>query len=749
MTSPPGSSGPGLLTPPEPSSLPPHAGKRLARLGDVVFKGICQGAALLIIGVAALLLVVLVWKAWEAITTLGPQFLVGQRWDPEPTHRIFGAWPFIWGTVRTSAIAMVIAVPLGVGTAAFLSEIAPAWVRRGGSFLVEMLAAIPSVVYGFWGLAVLAPLLEEIIAFLGGVPQGGLGILSAGLILSIMIVPYVAAVSYDVCRAVPHSQRAAALALGATRWQMIWSTVLPYARPGIVGGCFLALGRALGETMAVTMLIGNKAQVSNSLLDPGNSIASVIANEFQEATYELYLSALVALGLVLLLVTVIVNSLARLLIWRIGRVAHTGSAAPSTWGWIVSLGSRALLPLCLFLVAAWLVEPLVMANLGPLGDWPTALPAVNVVLVGVVVLAGVLAVRELLGRLPRDGRWRRQLGWALLGLSAAATLGSLALILWRSLAPAEGDFAPALSNEELGIVVTAGGVICATFLLWRFTRNAGRINALMTAVLALCLVVTAGCLLVILAYLIYMGVGALNWDFFTKLPAPVGEAGGGFANAIYGSFLIVGLATLFAVPVGLLAAIYLAEYRRTRLGPTVRFIGELLGGVPSIVIGLFVYALVVRPMGHFSGWAGALALAVMMIPIVMRASEEALKLVPEALRQASHALGATQWQTVVRVIVPAALPAIITAVFLAIARVAGETAPLLLTAFGNRFWPNSPNEPTPSLPVFIYLYAISPYDDWHQQAWAGALVLLVIIMGLNFGIRVATGKRVLSASRAD
>jgi phosphate transport system permease protein len=174
----------------------------------------------------------------------------------------------------------------------------------------------------------------------------------------------------------------------------------------------------------------------------------------------------------------------------------------------------------------------------------------------------------------------------------------------------------------------------------------------------------------------------------------------------------------------------------------------LLGGVPSIVIGIFAYTVVVLPMGHFSGWAGAFALGVMMLPIVMRASEEALKLVPESLRHASHALGASRWQMMVRVVVPAALPSIITAVFLSIARVAGETAPLLLTASGNSLWPQSPNDFTPSLPVIIFTYAVSPYDDWHRQAWAAALVLLTVVMVLNFGVRLAAGKRVLTASNA-
>jgi phosphate transport system permease protein len=181
----------------------------------------------------------------------------------------------------------------------------------------------------------------------------------------------------------------------------------------------------------------------------------------------------------------------------------------------------------------------------------------------------------------------------------------------------------------------------------------------------------------------------------------------------------------------------------------VRFIGELLGGVPSIVIGIFAATLFLPVMHHPSGWAGSFALAVMMIPIVMRTSEESLKLVPPAIRNASYALGASQWQTVLRVSVPAALPAIITGVFLAIARIGGETAPLLLAAGGNRYYPTSPGDRTPSLPVYIFNYAMSPYDDWKRQAWAAALVLLVVVMLLNFGIRWLTGKRVLLASRAE
>jgi phosphate transport system permease protein len=292
----------------------------------------------------------------------------------------------------------------------------------------------------------------------------------------------------------------------------------------------------------------------------------------------------------------------------------------------------------------------------------------------------------------------------------------------------------------------------------RKNRYARIVNHVMTGLLGLCLALTVVPLFLILGYITYRGLGALNWAFFTELPRPQGEPGGGLKNALWGSLMMVGLATLFAVPLGILAAIFLGEYRRHRLVPVIRFIGELLNGVPSIVMGTFVYALVhflihqlhvLSPRQQFSGWAGAFVLGIMMIPIVMRGSEEALKLVPESLRNASYALGAQQWQSVIRVAVPAAMSAIITAVFLAIARITGETAPLLMTAFGNMGMPRSPSDQTPALPVYIYQYSMSGYTPWEEQAWGAALVLLAFVMVLNVGIRLLTGRRVVLASRAD
>jgi phosphate transport system permease protein len=611
------------------SNQSPPAGGRLwqgvrsllgiGSLADWLFRQISQSTALIVILLVGLIVALLSLQAWPAIRGLGVWILLGSDWDP--THGRFGGLAFVYGSVVTSLLAMLLAVPLGVGTATFLAEVAPAWLRRGGSFLVELLAAIPSVVYGFWGIAFLAPNVQKLFNLLGGPNVGGKGLLSAGLILVIMIVPYVAAVSHDACRAVPRAQREAALALGATRWQTIWGVVLPYARSGILGGCFLALGRAIGETMAVTMLIGNAAVLEMLPFGRGYSIPSLLAQKLPSNDSRMEEAALIALSLLLFLLTILMNSLGRVLIWRVGRSTRK-----------------------------------------------------------------------------RGG----------------------------------GFF---LSRERNG------------FLTPLF------VNRVMTGVLGLCLVLTCLPLFLILGYITYRGAGALSWDFFVRLPKPQGETGGGLGNALAGSGILVGLATLLALPVGLLAAIFLSEYRTSRLAPVVRFFGELLGGVPSIVVGTFVYAFVrlliqvglLRPREQFSGWAGAFALAILMVPILLRASEEALKMVPQALRNASYALGAHQWQTVRRVIVPAALPALITGAFLAIARIAGETAPLLMTAFGSDRWSFAPNDKMAFLPLYIFQYSMSGDPIFENQAWAAALVLLAFVMVLNIGIRLLTGKRIVRA----
>ena len=242
-------------------------------------------------------------------------------------------------------------------------------------------------------------------------------------------------------------------------------------------------------------------------------------------------------------------------------------------------------------------------------------------------------------------------------------------------------------------------------------------------------------------YLLVSGATSVNWDFFTQLPAPVGEKGGGMANAIVGTLQLLALASLIGIPIGVLGGVYLAEYGSARINWGLRFVADVLNGVPSITWGVVVYGLVVLRFKSFSAYAGGLALGLMMIPLIMRTTEEVLLLVPNGYREASLALGISRWKTIINIVMKTASKGIITGILLALARVAGETAPLLFTAFGNRFWNRNLAEPIAALPLQIFSYAISPYDDWHRQAWAGALVLVVGIFIVNVLVRFLTRER--------
>jgi phosphate transport system permease protein len=267
------------------------------------------------------------------------------------------------------------------------------------------------------------------------------------------------------------------------------------------------------------------------------------------------------------------------------------------------------------------------------------------------------------------------------------------------------------------------------------------VNVAMSVATALAAGLVVLPLLLIFGFLMYQGVVALNVDFFTQLPKPVGEPGGGMANAIVGTLILVGLAACLGLPLGILGGLYLAESRDRRLPWIARFLADVLNGVPSIVIGIFAYGVAVLPFRRFSALAGGFALAIIMLPIVIRTSEELVRLVPSSMREAALALGIPEWKVLLRIVLPTARAGIITGVMVAVARVAGETAPLLFTAFGNRFWHQGLDQPIAALPLQIFAYAISPYDDWHRQAWAGALVLIGMVFVVSLAARVATSGR--------
>lgn len=267
-------------------------------------------------------------------------------------------------------------------------------------------------------------------------------------------------------------------------------------------------------------------------------------------------------------------------------------------------------------------------------------------------------------------------------------------------------------------------------------------NRVMAGMTFLCTLAVLTPLFLILAFLASTGLSALNWDFFTKLPGAAGEPGGGMANAIVGTLVLITLAGVIGIPIGVLGGTFLSEYPTTRLSHAARFAADVMNGIPSIVMGLFAYVLIVLPMHHFSALSGGVALGIMLIPTVMRTTEEIVRLVPQSVREASLALGIPIWKTTLRVVIPTAAAGIVTGIMVGLARIAGETAPLLFTAFGNRFWNRDILQPIAALPLQIFAYAISPFDDWHRQAWAGALVLVTIVLIVNITARYAAGRQV-------
>ena len=272
-------------------------------------------------------------------------------------------------------------------------------------------------------------------------------------------------------------------------------------------------------------------------------------------------------------------------------------------------------------------------------------------------------------------------------------------------------------------------------------RRRGLTNTVMVVLTYVAAVLATLPLLLILFHLARAGVGALSLDFFTKMPEPVGEAGGGLANGIVGTLELIAIAAAVGLPVGIGAGLYVAEKKTTLLANSVRFLSDVLNGLPSIVMGIFAWQLLVRPIGHFSALAGGIALGAMMIPLVTRTTEEMIKVVPGSLREAALALGYSRWRASLAVVLRTALPGIVTGALVAVARIAGETAPLLFTAFGNQFWSTSPMQPIAALPLQIFTYAISPYDEWHALAWAGALVLILLVLLISIAARAATRAR--------
>jgi phosphate transport system permease protein len=561
----------------------------------------------------------------------------------------------------TSILALMIAVPAAIGIALATVVLLPKKLRGPVGTMINLLAAVPSVIFGLWGLTVLVPFLTPVLEWLS-TTFGGLNIfgwhpfegpitsgsyLISALVLAVMVLPIITAIIREVLLTVPRDQQEAAYALGATRWEMVRNSMLPWARSGIVGASALGLGRAVGETIAIALLLGNSPGIFTSLVGPGSTLASIIALQTGEAS-GLQLSALTALAVVLFVLAFGINALARLLVRR-----HEGGAARK----------------------GGLVSRIVT---GIVGLFPRRAPK------------NVQASPPLAAGAPPPPPPRRE---------PATISGSASLSRSRRVRSRLGE----------GVVwfSLAFGMVPLILVIWEMVR---------------------------------LGLPAISGSFFTELPpTDPSSYAGGISNALVGTLILMGIATLIAAPLGILTALFIRDVARPgtisgKIGSAVGFVVDILLGVPSIVVGLIVYLGVVIVMGHFSALAGGIALAIIMFPVVVRASDEVLQLVPQAQKEAAMALGAPKWRTTLAIVIPAALPGIITGVLLGVARASGETAPLLFTSLGNQFFSTALNEPISAIPQLIYQRTIQVATPASLQlAWGAALVLVAIIFILNIG----------------
>jgi phosphate transport system permease protein len=571
-----------------------------------------------------------------------PDVIFGDFWNPTGITPSYGVFPLIVGTLLVTLGAMAIAVFLGLASAIYLSELAPSKVKAVAKPAIELLAGIPSVVYGFFGLIILTDWLR--VTF--DVPSGE-SWLAGSILLGIMALPTIISVSEDSLNMVPRMFKEGSLALGATHWQTISRVLVPSAISGITAAVILGMGRAIGETMAVIMVCGNAAVIPEpitNVLSPVRTLTGTLGIEMGEvAVGSMHYSALFAVAVVLLAITLIVNLSAVAILKHI-RSKHgaesSGRTLFSPESERLKLVFRAVLVLLAILIVFYLFSPIL----------------------------------------------------------AVSILTSLAVLL-----VAKDRLSPKVSQK------------IAFSLLW------GAIAAVL-------------CVLgIILLYIIVNGLPALTWEFLTQPPRDLGRAGGIFP-AIVGTLYLVGGAIAFALPIGIGAAIYLSEYTRgdNRITGIIRTGIDLLNGMPSIVFGLFGFAFLVIFLNFgVSLLAGMITLGLMILPTIIRTTEEALKSVPVSVREGSLALGATKWQTISRVVLPPAVPGILTGTILSIGRAAGETAPILFTAavFSKRFLPTSVSEPVMALPYHLFVLATN-VPGATQNQYGTALVLLILVVAI-------------------
>ena len=613
-------------------------------------------SALVAVGIIFTILIFLLNASLPAFFEAGPGLFLGESWSPEKLMNNlppeFGALPLIMGTIITTFGAMLIVVPLSIGAAIFVAELAPPWLKSIAKPAIELLAGIPSVVYGFFGMIVLVPFLNDFFK-----PESGsaFGWFAGSIILAIMAIPTITSVAEDAINSVPKHYKEGSLAIGATRWQTISKVILPSSLSGITAAIILGMGRAIGETMAVMMVVGNSPlmpSLSEPFL-PVRTLTSTIALEMLEAPGgSIWENALFALALILLIIILIVNLISIYILRRL-KEKHMATTGHSTKKYI-------------------------------------ELPE---------------SINKIIEKIKKN--------------SNKILIVFIALFL----------------ALVFGILVTL--IIGILFIIFSFIRkkiSPKNSQKIAFGIISLSVVIVILFLGIILFDVISNGIGAINIEFLTQFPKQSGRAGGIYP-AILGTFYLAIGAIAIALPVGVCAAIYLTEYTKEGIiTKIIRICADLLNGTPSIVFGLFGLAFFIGIFGfQKSLLVGQIILSFMILPTIIRTTEEALRAVPNSLREGSYALGATRWQTIKRVVIPPSVPGIMTGSILGIGRAAGETAPIMFTAaiFASRFPPTSLMKPTPSLPYHLYILATNVSDSKANQ-YGTALVLIIVVLMLYF-----------------
>ncbi len=641
------------------ATLPGPARAARPHRGESAIRALWLACALVAVLAVAFILLFLVADSLPAFVEIGiAEFLLGETWSPTATPPAHGILSLVVGTLLVTIGAMAVAVPLSVATAIYLAELAPPRIRNAVRPVIELLAGIPSVVFGFFGLVVLVEWLRVSFA-----APSGESVLAGSLLLGIMTLPTIISVSEDAIGSVPREFREGSLALGATRWQTIRRVVVPSALSGITAAIILGMGRAIGETMAVLMVTGNAAVIPSPITDvlsPVRTLTGTLGIEMGEvAIGSLHHHALFAVATVLLVITLAVNLGASAVLRRLNASA-TGRASPSR-------------------------------------------------------LAGV------------PGR-----------AVAGAAVSVLAAVLAAAVAHSVGGMPAALA-------VLGGGLLLVVAVPRLSPRQAERAAFFL---LYLAVAVVVAILAIILFDIASKGFPALSWEFLTGSPRDLGRAGGIFP-AIVGTLYLVAGAIALALPLGVGAAIHLAEYQReNRLTRFIRSGVDLLNGTPSIVFGLFGFTFLVLYLEFgVSMLAGQVTLGLMVLPTIIRTTEEALRQVPQGLREGSLALGATQWQTIRRVVLPPAAPGILTGTILSIGRAAGETAPILFTAvvFSQRHLPSSLLDPVMALPYHLFVLATNVPGA--QQNTYGTALVLILLVCVIYGVAIAVRARYQTTTR--